>query len=238
MKILKHTKKPAVTKTDFQCEFCARFFQKETTLMSHLCETKRRWQDRDLPGNRIGYQAWLEFYKRNTASKKVKTYLDFAKSAYYIAFVKFGHYCVDIKCINVNRYANWLLQNQIKIDSWCSDTNYDKFLVEHLKTEDPLDAIARSIETTIELAKAADVQSKDCLRYCNTNRLLHLVTSGKISPWMLFQSESGIELLERLDAGQQQMIIEYINPEQWALKFRRDPEMTKQVKELLKAGGY
>ena len=207
-------------------------------MMSHLCETKRRWQDRDMPGNRIGFQSWLEFYKRNTTSKKQKTYQDFAKSAYYIAFVKFGHYCVDIKCINVPRYADWLLKNNIKIDSWCSDSNYDKFLVECLKQEDPLDAIARSIETTIDHAKNEKVQSKDYLRYGNRNRICSLVVNGKISPWMLYQSESGIQFLEGIDSTQQKMIFEYINPEQWAIKFRRNTEMVTQVKELLNAAGY
>lgn len=206
--------------------------------MSHLCETKRRWQDRDHPGNRIGFQSWLEFYKRNTASKKQKTYQDFAKSAYYIAFVKFGHYCVDIKCINVNRYADWLLSSQIKIDNWCSDTNYDKFLIDFLKQEDPMDAIARSIETTIEHAKKEQIQSSDYLRYGNRNRICSLIVNGKISPWMLFQSTSGIELLESLDESQQKMVINYINPEQWALKFRKNAEDIKYIKDLLNTAGY
>lgn len=206
--------------------------------MKHLCENKRRWQDKDQPGNRIGFQAWVEFYKKNTASKKPKTYVDFTKSAYYIAFVKFGHYCVDLKCINVTRYADWLLKNQIKIDSWCSDTNYTKFLIEHLKSEDPLDAIARSIETTMTIAKDSGIETKDCLRYANRNKLAYAVTTGKISPWMLYQSESGVEFLSNLDDSQQKMIIDYINPEQWAIKFRRNNEMVTQVKELLNAAGY
>jgi hypothetical protein len=191
-----------------------------------------------MPGNRIGFQSWLEFYKRNTTSKKQKSYQDFAKSAYYIAFVKFGRYCVDIKCINVARYADWLLKNNIKIDSWCSDSNYDKFLIECLKQEDPLDAIARSIETTIEHANNEKVQSKDYLRYGNRNRICSLVVNGKISPWMLYQSESGIQFLEGIDSTQQKMIFEYINPEQWAIKFRRNTEMVVQVKELLNQAGY
>jgi hypothetical protein len=207
-------------------------------MMKHLCENKRRWQDKDQPGNRIGYQAWVEFYKKNTASKKPKTYVDFTKSAYYIAFVKFGHYCVDIKCINVVRYADWLLKNQIKIDSWCSDTNYTKFLIDYLKTEDPLDAIARSIETTMIISKDSGIETKDCLRYANRNKLAYAVTTGKISPWMLYQSESGVKFLEDLDESQQKMIIDYINPEQWAIKFRRNNEMVVQAKELLNAAGY
>jgi hypothetical protein len=207
-------------------------------MMKHLCENKRRWQDKDQPGNRIGYQAWVEFYKKNTASKKPKTYVDFTKSAYYIAFVKFGHYCVDIKCINVIRYADWLLKNQIKIDNWCSDTNYTKFLIDYLKTEDPLDAIARSIETTMIISKDSGIETKDCLRYANRNKLAYAVTTGKISPWMLYQSESGVKFLEDLDESQQKMIIDYINPEQWAIKFRRNTELVTQAKELLNAAGY
>ena len=238
IKTLKNTKGNSATKSEFSCEFCGRSFQRETTMIKHLCENKRRWQDKDQPGNRIGYQAWVEFYKKNTATKKPKTYVDFTKSAYYLAFVKFGHYCVDIKCINVARYANWLLKNQVKIDSWCSDVNYTKFLIEFLKIEDPLDAVARSIETTMALAKDAGIETKDCLRYANRNRLAYAITTGKISPWMLYQSESGIAFLESLDESQQKMVIDYINPEQWAIKFKRNPEIVTQVKELLDAAGY
>lgn len=238
MKIVTPSKNKKTETTEFSCEFCGRYFIREETVFKHLCESKRRWQDRDMPGNRIGFQSWLEFYKRNTASKKQKTYQDFAKSAYYIAFVKFGRYCVDIKCININRYADWLLKNNIKIDNWCSDSNYDKFLIEYLKQEDPLDAIARSIETTIEYAKNEKIQSKDYLRYGSKNRICSLIVNGKISPWMLYQSESGIEFLEKLDITQQKMILDYINPEQWALKFHRNTDNVAQVRELLSQGGY
>ena len=238
IKTLKNTKGNSVTKTEFSCEFCNRSFQRETTMIKHLCENKRRWQDKDQPGNRIGFQSWVNFYTKNTGAKKKKTYTDFTKSAYYIAFVKFGHYCVDIKCINVTRYADWLLKNKISIDSWCSDKNYTNFLIEYLRTEDAMDAIARSIETTIELSKDAGIETKDCLRYANRNRLSYAITTGKISPWMLYQSESGVDFLSNLDESQQKMIIDYINPEQWAIRFKRYPEIVSQVKELLNAAGY
>lgn len=231
-------KKITVTETKHSCEFCNRDFLKETTFVKHLCENKRRWQDKDMPGNRIGFQAWLQFYIKNTATKKTRTYLDFIKSSYYLAFVKFGHYCVNVNVINVNRYADWLLKNQIRVDSWYTDSNYTKFLIEYSKDEDPLDAIARSIETTIILAKEENLQTKDCLRYGNANRICLSITAGKISPWMLYQSDSGIKFIERLDVTQQRMILDYINPEQWAIKFKRNSNIIGQVKELLSAGGY
>jgi lipid A disaccharide synthetase len=34
------------------------------------------------------------------------------------------------------------------------------------------------------------------------------------------------------------MIIDYINPELWAIKFKREPAVVKQVKELLVQAKY
>lgn len=205
--------------------------------MKHLCETKRRWQDRDKHGNRIGHSAWVQFYSKHTRKAK-RDYMDFAKSAYYTAFVKFGNYCVDAQVMNPSRYVDWLLKNQVSIDTWNRDSVYTKFIIDYLRTEDPLDAIARSIETTISLSENDRILSKDVLRYGNRNKICFEITKGKISPWMLYHSDSGVELIESLDATQQKMILDYINPEQWAIKFKRSNNIINEVKELLKVAGY
>lgn len=164
--------------------------------------------------------------------------MEFAKSAYYTAFVKFGNYCVEAQVLNPSRYCDWLVKNQISIDTWNRDTNYTKFVIDHLKTEDPLDAIARSIETCIILSQNDKIPSKDALRYGNRNKICFEITKGKISPWMLYHSTSGLEFLSSLDSTQEKMIFEYINPEQWAIKFRKSVNIISEVKELLKAAGY
>jgi len=234
----KNTKKNSATKSKFGCDFCGRTFIKESTIDKHICEYKRRWGDKNLKGNRIGFNAWLNFYAQNTSSKKQKTYLDFTKSSYYLAFVKFGHYCVNIRCVNINRYADWLLKNQIRIDSWTSDKNYTQFMIEYLRQEDPFDAIARSMETLIEICKDESIQSKDAFRYSAPNRICYEITTGRISPWSVYQSKSGAEFLSKLDETQQKMVLEYIDPEKWAIKFKRDIEVVTEVKELLTQAGY
>lgn len=219
------------------CEFCGAEFIRETTLFKHLCESKRRWQDKDKRGNQIGYSAFIQFYHKNSTKKK-KDYLDFTKSAYYTAFVKFGNYCMDAQVLNPSRYIDWLLKEKISIDNWNKDKHYTRFIIEYMKSEDPLDAIARSIETTVKIAEQDRVQTKDVLRYGNRNKICYEITKGKISPWMLYQSESGLKFLENLDVTQQKMILEYINPEQWAIKFKKNTNIIMEVKELLHAGGY
>lgn len=203
-----------------------------------MCEYKHRWLEKDKHSNRVGFQAWLQFYQKNTIAKKSRTYEEFIKSAYYTAFIKFGAYCVGVNAINISRFTDWLLKNQIKIDTWCTDTNYNKYLIEYLRTENPYDAIHRSIETTIEWAEKDNILPNDYLRYGNTNRICQLICSGKISPWLLFQSNGGVNFLDTLNQDHVKLIFDYINPEQWALKFHREPEHVREVKEILTAGGY
>lgn len=234
MKKTEETDKPL----KYGCDFCGREFARESTIAKHICEYKQRHMNKDLAGNRIGFQAWVQFYQKNTSAKKTKTYDEFIKSAYYMAFVKFGNHCVNINAINISRYVDWLLKNQIKIDTWTSDVTYTKYLIEYLKTEDPLDGIARSVESTINLSEAAGILPKDILRFGNANRICYEITKGKISPWMLYQSNSGIEFLDKLTPDHTKMIIDYIDPEKWAIKFKREPENVRTVKEILTHGGY
>jgi hypothetical protein len=152
--------------------------------------------------------------------------------------VKFGNYCVNINAINIPRFTDWLLKNQVKIDNWCSDSTYTKYLVEFLRHEDAFDAIHRSIEHCMEMATDAKILPHDMLRYGNANKICYAITTGKISPWLLFQSDSGVRFLETLNEGHVKMIIDYINPEQWAIRFKRDIELTKRINDTLKDVGY
>jgi len=195
--------------------------------------------NKDIKGNRLGFQCWLQFYTKNSMSRtKNKTYEEFIKSAYYTAFVKFGNYCGDVNVVNVSRFVDWLLKENTKLDNWHSDSVYTAFLKDYLRKEDPLDAIHRGIEHSMKLAKEASIQPHDLLRYGNANKICYAVTTGKISPWMLYQSDSGTKFLDTLTSDHVKMIIDYIDPEQWAIKFKRDPEAVAQVKGLLRAGGY
>lgn len=238
MMTLESTKENLET-SKYSCEFCKKEFARERTLISHLCEKKQRWLNKDHPGNRIGFQCWMQFYSKHSMSRtKNKTYEEFINSPYYIAFAKFGSYCVDAKVINVTQYVEWLLKEQTKLDKWTSDQVYTKFLCSYMRIEDAFDAIYRSVEYCTTLAEMDNIQPNDVFRYGNTNRLAYAITTGKISPWMLYCSDSGIQFLETLNPDQVTMIHDYINPEQWALKFHRDTNLKEQIRDTLRAAGY
>jgi hypothetical protein len=224
--------------TNLACEFCNRKFARERTIVSHLCETKDRWLNKDRQSNRIAFQTFANFYDKHSATKQSKTYKEFIKSPYYMAFIKYANYCINVNCINILRYTDWLLKTNIKIDNWCSDKNYSEFIIYHLKNEDPYDAVKRSIEYFMDMSIEEHIQHNDCLRYVGVNKICYAIAAGKISPWVLYCSDSGVSFLDKLNTDHSNLIVSYIIPEQWAIKFNRDPELVKGIKRLLKDAGY
>ena len=51
-----------VTKGTFTCEYCKKSFQKESTLLAHSCEKKRRWQAKDNQDVLVGFASYDLFY--------------------------------------------------------------------------------------------------------------------------------------------------------------------------------
>jgi hypothetical protein len=202
-------------------------------MTSHICEYKHRWLERDRRGNQIGFQSFVQFYRKHSLAKADKTYEEFIKSAYYTAFVKFGNYCLEINALNVSRLVEYYLKENIKLDSWTSDKNYNAYLIDYLKTEDPFDAINRTVIQCTDLAIEENLQPNDYLRYGSKNKICREIVNGRISPWLLYQSESGVKLLDTLPEDLIKMVYDYINPVQWAIKFSKEHDHAAEVKSLL-----
>jgi len=220
------------------CDYCKKEFVRETSIQAHMCEPKRRQQQRDEPGPRLGFQAYIRFYESMAGSARNKTHDTFCESSYYRAFVKFGHYCVNTRVINPDRFMAWLLQHNRKIDHWCSDKVYTEYLVDHLKVEAVDDALARAIEFGIDWAEKNANPAHDCMRYGNANVLCYAVTAGRISPWVIYNSESGQKFLSELDATQVAMIWPYIDSDAWQKRFQDRPQDQAYAKNILKQAGW
>ena len=221
----------------FQCEYCKKQFARETSIEVHMCEPKRRRLTKTERGVELGFQAYIRFYETMQGSAKLKTYDDFCESAYYKAFVKFGRYCVSTKTINPKQYMEWLLKHQKKIDRWASDQLYTEYLLDYLKVENVSDALSRAIEYSIDWSEKQSAPAHDCLRYGNSNALCYAIVTGRISPWVLYNSDSGAKFLGELSTEQVAMIWPYIDSDLWQKKFQTylaDQEYARDI--LTKAG--
>lgn len=222
----------------FECEFCSKKFSKESTVVSHMCEAKRRRMEQHERGVQLGLQAYLHFYKTMQRSGRTRTFDDFAASPYYKAFVKFGRYCVDIRAVNPSRFIDWLLKNQKRIDTWTSDRLYSDYLTDHLQAEAVEDALVRSIEYSVDWGERNGYPAHDCLRYGNRSALCHAVVTGKISPWAVYCSESGQRFLNDLDSQQLAMIWPYIDSDRWQKKLLEHAQDRAYAQEILTQAGW
>lgn len=222
----------------FVCEYCKKSFVRETSIEVHMCEPKRRRLNKDEPGVRIGFQAYIKFYEQAQGSAKLKTYDDFCESSYYLAFVKFGRYCVNVKVINPAQFMNWLLKNQKKIDRWCSDQLYTEYLIWYLAIEAVDDALARAIEYSIDWAEKSGHPAHDCVRYGNANAICYAITTGRLSPWVIYNSESGQKFLSDASSEQIAMIWPYINSDVWHKKFTEYLANQEYAKDILAKAGW
>ena len=220
------------------CQFCKKDFVRETSLTVHSCEPRKRRQERSERGVELGFQAYIKFYEMTQGSAKLKTYDDFCESPYYKAFVKFGRYCVSIRAINPARFMEWVLKQNKKIDHWCSDTVYTEYLAFYLRVENVDDALARAMEFGIDWSEKTGNPPHDCLRYGGTNAMVYAVTAGRISPWIIFNSESGQHFLSELNQEQIALVYPYIDVDHWQKRFQDYPADQEYAKDILKKAGW
>ena len=46
-----------------KCEYCGKDFKRESTLLAHTCEKKRRWLAKEFPETIAGFAAFDLFYR-------------------------------------------------------------------------------------------------------------------------------------------------------------------------------
>lgn len=226
------------TKIEHRCEHCDRVFQREQSLVAHSCEPKRRFLEKDDIGVLLGLRAYQRFYQKLQGSSKIKDWQSFATSSYYRAFVKFGKYCQDTRAINVGRFIDWLLEQNVKIDRWCSDRTYEQYLLTLVVTEAAVDSMARALATAQDWAEKNQKPSRDYLRYANRNSICHAVVSGRITAWVLYNTESGAEFLGDLTTDQLSLIWPYIDVDVWQKRLLEYANDAAKIRSHLTSEGW
>jgi len=222
-----------------QCEFCKRTFIRENTFFSHACEKRRRWLRKEDPEVRLGFNSWLRFYELNTKTKKEnkRTFRDFIDSRYYIAFIKFGRYVIESKVINSDKYLDFLIKNTVPIDDWVKDSFYQVYIEDLLRSESPENALRRNIELMHEWSCETGESLNDFFTKVNPLLATSWIISGKISPWVLYNSENSKKLFDRCGEEQLQLIVDRTKPHLWKLRFEHNKDGTNWIKKTLQEAG-
>jgi hypothetical protein len=202
--------------------------------MVHMCEQKRRALQRGEKRVQLGYIAFNQFYKLSAGAKKDKTYEEFCKSSYYNAFVKFGSFVSNVKPLYPEKYINYVVTSGVKLDQWCREEMYEAYAVELIKKEGVETAIERSINTMFEWAAENNSVWNHYFNYVSLNKAVWHIRDGKISPWLVLNCKSGKELLGKFNDEQLSMIYNIVDPQHWAMRFKKQPTDVQLVKDVAK----
>ncbi|MDA9842839.1 hypothetical protein N9C44_00030 [bacterium] len=219
------------------CKWCEKSFMSERTLSAHMCVKKRRWADKELTHIRLGYRVFQMFYELNTQASKPKSIEDFIRSQYYEGFTKFGRSCVVNEYLSPEKFAEWLIKEGKKLTDWSKDKLYDEFLLTYVKKEPGVKALERTIIYFTKWSAETGNDWQDYFKSVTPARAVHDIRSAKVSPWVLYLSESGGELLTRFNDEQVEMIKQIIDTTFWMKQFGQNKEDVLQIKETCEVAG-
>jgi len=218
----------------YACQYCNTKFQKEKTLAVHLCEQKRRALAKTEKHVVLGYDAYNRFYRKTQNSRQDKTYDEFAKSAYYNAFVKFGSFVSNVNPLYPDRFIDYVVTSGVKLDHWCRDELYEKYVLDLIKTETVETALQRSINHMMSWADANNAQWNHYFNYVSLSRASFDIRDGKISPWVLLNCASGKKMLSNFNDEQLASIGNIIDPQFWMRRFKQHPADLEFVRQVIR----
>jgi hypothetical protein len=218
----------------FTCQYCGHKFTKEKTLFVHVCEQKRRALAKTEKHVVLGFETYNKFFKFTQNSRHDKTYEEFAKSPYYNAFIKFGSFVSNVNPLYPDRFIQYVITSGVKLDHWCRDELYDKYVVDLVKTESVETALERSIKTMMDWGDANNAPWNHYFLFASLSRATYDIKDGKISPWVLLNSPSGKDMLRKFNDEQLSAISTIMDVPYWLSKFRKLPADVELVKQVVK----
>ena len=117
------------------CPYCAKTFSRQSTLDIHMCEPKRRYDQKDNKVHVLAFEIFKRFYEINYGNQKAKQFVDFTNSQYYKAFIKTAQFIPANTPVEIGAFKEWLCTSKIRIDSWPKQSTIDQYLKHLIRTE-------------------------------------------------------------------------------------------------------
>lgn len=231
----KASKKTGKIKLQIQphtCAFCSKSFSQPKTLISHMCEGKRRSMQQLEKRVQAGFMIFNRYFQITENIKVPKTYDMFCKSPFYNAFVKFGSFVTNIKPLYPPKFIDFVITSKVKLDNWCKESLYDAYLYNMLQIEPADSAIERSLQTMIQWSESTGENFNEYFTKVSLNRAVHDIKNGQISLWILLNCNSGKGLITNLADDQLSFLAPVFDFPLWKKKFnlsKHDVLMAKEV---------
>ena len=132
------------------------------------------------------------------------------------------------------KYIDYVVTSGVKLDHWARDELYEKYVLEFILKEDVTTALERSVKTMMEWAEDKSAPWNHYFHHVSLNKAVWDIKDGKISPWLILNCKSGKDMLSKFTDEQLSLVYHVINPQHWAMRFKRLPNDMQLVKDIAK----
>lgn len=185
----------------------------------------------------MGFLSYEIFHKLTYRTKKSTTYEEFIDSKLFTSFVNFGKFASDIYSLDLEQYIRFLLKLQVKLDDWRNPSYYNEFLIERCKTENYEAALERNLLLMKEWSINNNKTWTNFFMEIHPQQACLWIKGGRISPWVLYNCETGLKLFHRFNNEQLSMIEKIVDIEFWKMMFQREKNHVVKIRKILKEVG-
>jgi hypothetical protein len=213
------------------CEFCNKQFVREKNYLKHKCEIMKRYSLFDTVDGQMAFLAfngWRRFKKYPPIDIE-----KFVASRYFKAFHRFAEYSRTQSIPDRMGYIYLMVVKDIPPFFWCDYDIYDMYVKDFDESYTVDKKIEISIETLTEIAERYECSLSDVFNKIPPIDLLKLVTSRRLTPWLLLPSNKFKEFLLFHTTTEEKMLFNtFIDVKRWKKDFEKNPQLVSTIKEL------
>ncbi|WNA16008.1 hypothetical protein XaC1_365 [Xanthomonas phage XaC1] len=222
---------------DFECRFCSKKFKREQTVLSHKCLKRDRYNEKDTRKMKVAYMMWkeyMQYHKFKIPAKVVQAgdeYLYFINSSVFNEFEKFAEYVTQNDIFKPDEFITHVIKSGINARDWCTFKVHQDWVIKYTRNEHPRSGIERSIRAFADWEALTGQPWNTFFSSATLVRVIMWFESGKLSPWIIYASNTADELLSRVSDSEYSHLIPYIDHTVWIPKisaYRTDVESIKQ----------
>lgn len=214
------------------CDKCDRQFKTKRGLDNHKCHIQER-EDLSKTFEGIAAREYYNIWQNAKGHKKFDNDI-FVNSRYFTSFVKFVKYIKTVKLTKPKEFVKFMVKNEIPPTLWSASYCYDMYM-KYLRNEtSAYDQAAITVDTILMLADIANDDTSNVFSILYPQEIVELITSQKLSPWILLCSNKFKERLKQIPKDEQQELINIINPTYWEIKFNENKSAVNYMKTVVK----
>lgn len=220
-------------KSELICDFCDKQFVRETNYLKHRCKMMKRYE---IFETAVGHLAYLTYNQWRKISNLPPSPADvFIKSKYFESFKKFAKFCRSQSIPDKIGYIELMVEKKLFPFQWCDSDVYDFYLETFDKKYTIDQKIDISLQTFKEISAALDIEIKDIFENLTATDILKLITSRRLTPWLLLPSSKFMEFMTYRTTKEERFLFNvFIDVKKWKKYFAEHPDKVAYIKKILK----